>query len=56
MPNQFEKVFNYDMQISLKNGLEEEQRQEYITNLQEKTEIETVFELLQKIFPSLTPL
>lgn len=44
MPNQFEKVFNYDMQISLKNGLEEEQRQEYITNLQEKTEIEKIVE------------
>lgn len=45
MPNQFEKVFNYDMQIGLKNGLEEEQKQEYITSLKEKTEIEKVVEI-----------
>lgn len=45
MPNQFEKVFEYDMQIGLKNGLEEEQKQEYITILQEKTEIEKVVEI-----------
>lgn len=44
MPNQFEKVFNYDMQIGLKNGLEEEQKQKYITSLQEKTEMEKVIE------------
>ena len=44
MPNQFEKVFDYDMQIGLKNGLNEEQKQEYITNLQEKTEIQKVLE------------
>lgn len=44
MPNQFEKVFEYDMQIGLKNGLEEEQKQEYITSLQEKTEMEKVVE------------
>lgn len=44
MPSQFEKVFNYDMQIGLKNGLEEEQKQKYITSLQEKTEMEKVIE------------
>ena len=44
MPNQFEKVFDYDMQISLKNGLEEEQKQKYITSLQEKTEFEKIVE------------
>ncbi|MGN1296933.1 MAG: FtsX-like permease family protein [Clostridia bacterium] len=44
MPNQFEKVFDYDMQIGLKNGLEEEQKQKYITSLQEKTEMEKVVE------------
>ena len=44
MPNQFEKVFEYDMQIGLKNGLEEEQKQKYITSLQEKTEMEKVVE------------
>lgn len=45
MPNQFEKVFDYDMQIGLKNGLEQKQKQEYITNLQEKTEIEKIVEI-----------
>lgn len=45
MPNQFEKVFEYDMQIGLKNGLEEEQKKEYITSLKEKTEIEKVVEI-----------
>lgn len=44
MPNQFEKVFEYDMQIGLKNGLEEEQKQKYITSLQEKTEFEKIVE------------
>lgn len=44
MPNQFEKVFNYDMQIGLKNGIEEEQKQEYITSLEERTEMEKVVE------------
>ena len=44
MPNQFEKVFNYDMQIGLKNGLEDEQKQKYIISLQEKTEFEKVVE------------
>ena len=44
MPNQFEKVFNYDMQIGLKNGLEDEQKQKYIISLQEKTELEKVEE------------
>lgn len=44
MPSQFEKIFNYDMQINLKSGLEEEQKQEYITKLQEKDEIEKTVE------------
>ena len=44
MPNQFEKVFNYDMQISLKSGLEEEQKQKYMASLQQKTEIEKIVE------------
>jgi putative ABC transport system permease protein len=44
MPNQFEKVFNYDMQIGLKNGLDESKKQEYITSLNEKTEIEKIVE------------
>ena len=44
MPNQFEKVFNYDMQIGLKNGLDKEQKEKYITSLQEKSEIEKIVE------------
>ena len=44
MPSQFEKVFQYDLQISLKNGLEEDQKQEYITKLKEKDEIERIVE------------
>ena len=44
MQSQFEKVFNYDMQIGLKNGLEDEQKQKYIISLQEKTELEKVVE------------
>lgn len=44
MPNQYEKVFNYDMQISLKNGIEDDQKQEYVTKLQGKEEIEKVVE------------
>ncbi len=45
MPSQFEKVFDYDMQIGLKNGLEQEQKQQYITNLQGKAEIEKIVEI-----------
>lgn len=44
MPNQFEKVFHYDMQIGLKDALEQEQKQEYINHLKEKTQIEKVVE------------
>ncbi len=44
MPNQYEKVFDYDMQISLKNGIENEHEQEYVKKLQEKEEIERVVE------------
>lgn len=44
MPNQFEKVFDYDMQIGLKNGLEEMQKQEYIASLYERTEIGKIVE------------
>lgn len=44
MPNQFEKIFDYDMQIGLKNELQEENEQNYINKLQEKEEIEKVVE------------
>ena len=39
MPNQYEKVFDYDMQISLKNGLDESQLQEIVNKLDQKEEI-----------------
>ncbi len=42
MPNQFEDIFQYDMQISFKSDISEEQKQEYISNLQKKEEIEKV--------------
>lgn len=44
LPDQFEKIFNYDMQINLKNGLSEEQKNTYIKNLQEKEGIEKIAE------------
>lgn len=42
LPNQFENVFCYDTQINLKSGLEDTQKQEYLSKLQEKSEIEKV--------------
>ena len=39
MPSQYEKVFDYDMQISLKNGLDESQLQEIVNKLDQKEEI-----------------
>lgn len=45
IPNQFEKVFQYDMQINLKDSLEETQRREYISSLEQKDEIEKVAEV-----------
>lgn len=44
LPNQFEKVFKYDMQINLKSGLNEEQRKKYISELNAKEKIETIVE------------
>ena len=44
MPNQFENVFNYDMQITFKNGLGEEEKQSYIQKLQTEEEIQKVVE------------
>ncbi len=41
---QFEKVFKYDMQISLINGLEEEQKNNVIQKLQQNDKIEEVIE------------
>ena len=44
MPNQYGKIFKYDMQINLKDGLDENQKQEYISELKSKQEIEDVLE------------
>ena len=39
MPDQYEHVFNYDMQISLKNGLEESQVEKVKNDLEQKDEV-----------------
>ena len=44
MPDQYEHVFNYDMQISLKSGLEESQIEELKNNLEQKDEMVKVVE------------
>ncbi len=44
MPDQYEHVFNYDMQISLKSGLEENQIEELKSNLKQKDEITNTVE------------
>ena len=44
IPNQFEKVFKYDIQISLKANLEEEQKNDLITELKDKNEIKDIVE------------
>ena len=44
LPNQYGKVFTYDMIISLKNGLDEEQKNQFIQKLNEKDEIKNVVE------------
>ena len=44
LPNQYGKVFNYDMQISLKSGLESESKEEFMTKLSQKEEINKVIE------------
>ena len=45
LPTQYEKIFNYDMQINLKNGLEEEQKQAYVEKLRNQPEMEKVVEI-----------
>ena len=44
MPDQYEHVFNYDLQINLKDGLEEKQIQELKNDLEQKDEIIKVIE------------
>lgn len=44
MPNQFEKIFNYDIQISLKSDLKEEELNNFVSYLSEKEKINNVVE------------
>lgn len=42
LPYQYENIFNYDMQISLKTSLEDEQKQDFIKVINEKDEVKEV--------------
>ena len=44
MPDQYEHIFNYDIQISLKDGLEESQVDELKNELEQKEEITKIIE------------
>ena len=44
LPNQFENVFNYDMQINIKDEIEEQEREQFISKLQNKEEINKIVE------------
>ena len=44
MPDQYAKVFNYDLQINLKAGLEQEQKQDFINSLKNDEKIEKICE------------
>ncbi len=44
LPNQYEKIYKYDTQISLKSGIEKNELQEFINNLEQKKEINKVIE------------
>ena len=44
MPNQFEKVFSYDMQISLKSGLYQSQQEQIKQYIQSKEEVQKSIE------------
>ena len=44
LPIQFENVHHYDMQVSLKNGLEEKQKNEYIKKLKEDNVFKNITE------------
>ncbi len=45
IPNQYTKIFTYDMQINLKDDITEQERQKIIAELEEKPEIEKVSEV-----------
>ena len=47
MPNQYEKIFKYDMQINLKEGLDETQKNKLINELNQKDEIEETIEVIE---------
>ncbi len=42
VPNHFEKIFVYDMQITLKDSIEQEQKDEFVKYLEQKEEIEKI--------------
>ena len=42
LPNQYEDIFDYDMQVSLKTSLSQEQSDKYITELRQKGEVKDV--------------
>ncbi len=46
MPNQYGKIFKYDFQINLKEGLNDDQKVEYMNNLNENEDIEEAIETL----------
>ena len=44
LPNQYEDIFDYDIQVSLKTSLNQEQKDRYISELKQKEEINDVLE------------
>ena len=44
LPNQYQKVYEYDMQINLKSGIEKNAIQEFISSLEQKEELNKVIE------------
>lgn len=44
LPNQFENVFNYDMQINIKDETSKQEKEKYIENIKEKEGIQKVVE------------
>ena len=44
IPNQFEKVFDYDMQVNIKDTLSEEEKQNFITELGNREEVQKIVE------------
>ncbi len=45
LPNQYEDIFHYDMLVSLKTALTQEQKNSYIENLEQKEDIQEVVEM-----------